>query len=82
MNIFRSIVGPNYDGKYLHNLIKEKLGRTRLHQTLTSVVIPTFDIKSLQPSIFSSYEVDLALSLSLSLLCSTVSALHLIGFGL
>ena len=67
MNIFRSIVGPNYDGKYLHNLIKEKLGRTRLHQTLTSVVIPTFDIKSLQPSIFSSYEVDLALSLSLSL---------------
>ncbi|KAJ9674464.1 hypothetical protein PVL29_023797 [Vitis rotundifolia] len=57
MNKLRSIVGPKYDGKYLQHLIKEKLGRTRLHQTLTSVVIPTFDIKSLQPTIFSSYEV-------------------------
>ncbi|CBI19550.3 unnamed protein product, partial [Vitis vinifera] len=34
-----SIVGPKYDGKYLQYLIKEKLGRTWLHQTLTSVVI-------------------------------------------
>ncbi|KAJ9674471.1 hypothetical protein PVL29_023804 [Vitis rotundifolia] len=41
MNILRSVVGP----------------KTRLHQTLTSVVIPTFDIKSLQPTIFPSYEV-------------------------
>ncbi|KAH0989915.1 hypothetical protein GBA52_001398 [Prunus armeniaca] len=26
-----------------------------MHQTLTNVVIPTFDIKNLQPTVFSSY---------------------------
>ena len=50
-----------YDGKYLHNLVKEKLGNTRLNQTLTNVVIPTFDIKKLQPTIFSSFQVYLLL---------------------
>ncbi|KAJ6867478.1 hypothetical protein NC652_038628 [Populus alba x Populus x berolinensis] len=40
-----------------HNIVKEKLGDTRLHQTLTNIVIPTFDIKRLQPTIFSSYKV-------------------------
>ncbi|KAE8683342.1 Patatin-like protein 2 [Hibiscus syriacus] len=34
----------------------EKLGKTRLDQTLTKVVITTFDIKKLQPTIFSSYD--------------------------
>ncbi|KAL6316055.1 hypothetical protein AAG906_015562 [Vitis piasezkii] len=57
MSIVRSLIGPKYDGKYLKRIIKEKLGGTRLHETLTSVVIPTFDIKSLQPTIFSTYEV-------------------------
>ncbi|CAK9150233.1 unnamed protein product [Ilex paraguariensis] len=55
--VIKAIIGPKYNGKYLHNLVKEKLGNTRLHQTLTNVVIPTFDIKRLQPTIFSSYEV-------------------------
>lgn len=50
-------MGPKYDGKYLHQLVKEKLGDTKLSQTLTNVVIPAFDIKLLQPTIFSSYEV-------------------------
>lgn len=53
----RSLVGPKYDGKYLHQLVRKKLGETRLYQTLTNVVIPTFDIKRLQPTIFSTYEV-------------------------
>ncbi|KAK3133550.1 hypothetical protein QOZ80_6AG0537940 [Eleusine coracana subsp. coracana] len=57
MKIFRSLSGPSYDGKYLHEIVRKKLGSTRLHQTLTNVVIPTFDIKRLQPIIFSSYEV-------------------------
>ncbi|KAK2660368.1 hypothetical protein Ddye_006901 [Dipteronia dyeriana] len=35
---------------------KEKLGVVRLHQTLTNVVIPTFDIKKLPPIIFSTYD--------------------------
>ncbi|XP_059454123.1 patatin-like protein 1 isoform X1 [Corylus avellana] len=48
---------PKYDGKYLHGIIREKLGETRLGKTLTNVVIPTFDMKLLQPTIFSSYEL-------------------------
>lgn len=57
VNLWKALTGPQYDGQYLHKLIKEKLGERRLHQTLTSVVIPTFDIKNLQPTIFSSYQV-------------------------
>ncbi|XVE70025.1 hypothetical protein DITRI_Ditri10aG0038400 [Diplodiscus trichospermus] len=55
--IMKSLTGPKYNGKFLHSLVKEKLGNTRLHQTLTNVVIPAFDIKNLQPTIFSSYQV-------------------------
>ncbi|CAM0951722.1 unnamed protein product [Alopecurus aequalis] len=57
VRMLRSLLGPSYDGKYLHEVLRKKLGNTRLHQTLTNVVIPTFDIKRLQPTIFSSYEV-------------------------
>ncbi|TYH17733.1 hypothetical protein ES288_A05G214200v1 [Gossypium darwinii] len=56
-NVVKSLMGPKYDGKYLHDIVREKLGETKLHQTLTNVVIPTFDIKQLQPRIFSTYEV-------------------------
>ena len=55
--MIKALSGPKYDGKYLHNILKEKLGQTKLHQTLTNVVIPTFDIKRLQPTIFSTYQV-------------------------
>ncbi|XP_008245283.1 PREDICTED: patatin-like protein 2 [Prunus mume] len=55
--MIKAVLGPRYDGKYLHNLLKQKLGNTRCQQTLTNVVIPTFDIKRLQPTIFSSFEV-------------------------
>ncbi|GMN30004.1 hypothetical protein TIFTF001_002656 [Ficus carica] len=48
-------IGPKYDGKYLHNLINGLLGTARLHETLTNIVIPTFDIKKLQPTLFSSF---------------------------
>ncbi|PON79320.1 Patatin-related protein [Trema orientale] len=72
----RALVGPKYDGKYLHKLLKAKLGDLRLHQTLTNVVIPTFDIKRLQPTIFSSYEVKREPSLDalLSDICTGTSA--------
>uniref|UniRef100_A0A7N2KRT7 Patatin n=1 Tax=Quercus lobata TaxID=97700 RepID=A0A7N2KRT7_QUELO len=55
--LIKAITGPKYDGKYLHSLLKEKLGNSQLRHTLTNVVIPNFDIKQLQPAIFSSYEV-------------------------
>ncbi|CAB4266401.1 unnamed protein product [Prunus armeniaca] len=63
--IIKALAGPKYDGKYLHDLVGQKLGDKKLHQTLTNVVIPTFDIKQLQPTIFSSYEED-----ELYLLCA------------
>ncbi|KAL9359636.1 hypothetical protein Peur_047759 [Populus x canadensis] len=56
-NLIKAFRGPTYDGKYLRSIVKEKLEDKRLHQTLTNVVIPTFDIKYLQPTIFSSYQV-------------------------
>ncbi|XP_015890108.3 patatin-like protein 2 [Ziziphus jujuba] len=48
--------GPKYDGEYLHSLAKNLLGDLTIKQTLTNVVIPTFDIKRLQPVIFTSNE--------------------------
>nr|TKR99009.1 hypothetical protein D5086_0000197350 [Populus alba] len=56
-NLVKTLRGPKYDGKFLHSIVKEKLGDTWLHQTLTNIVIPTFDIKRLQPTIFSTYNV-------------------------
>uniref|UniRef100_A0A0E0LVY3 Patatin n=1 Tax=Oryza punctata TaxID=4537 RepID=A0A0E0LVY3_ORYPU len=53
----RMVSGPKYDGKYLHSLLREKLGDTRLDKALTNVVIPTFDIANLQPTIFSKFEL-------------------------
>ncbi|XP_077213526.1 patatin-like protein 2 [Tasmannia lanceolata] len=74
--ILKEICGPKYNGKYLHGLVEEKLGKTCLHQTLTNVVIPTFDIKRLQPTIFSSYEVknNQFLDAQLSDICISTSA--------
>ncbi|CAI9293795.1 unnamed protein product [Lactuca saligna] len=55
--IIKSLTGPLYDGKYLHNSIRKRLQNIRLEDALTNVVIPTFDISTLQPTIFSSYEI-------------------------
>ncbi|XP_038884495.1 patatin-like protein 2 [Benincasa hispida] len=74
--IVKLLSGPKYDGEYLHKLVKEKLGDTKLHQTLTNVVIPTFDIQLLQPTIFSSYEMknNPSLDAYLSDICIATSA--------
>ncbi|KAI8554511.1 hypothetical protein RHMOL_Rhmol05G0104600 [Rhododendron molle] len=74
--VLRALSGPKYNGKYLHQIVKEKLGNVRLHQTLTNIVVPTFDIKRLQPTIFSSYEVEKNPSLDalLSDICIATSA--------
>ncbi|CAL5383684.1 unnamed protein product [Camellia sinensis] len=75
-NTLKLLVGPKYNGKYLHKVIKEKLGETRLHQTLAHVVIPTFDVKHMQPTIFSTYEVKKShcLDARLSDICISTSA--------
>ncbi|XP_062156879.1 patatin-like protein 2 isoform X3 [Alnus glutinosa] len=49
-----AMMGPKYNGKYLRSMINELLGNLTLKQTLTNVIIPTFDIKLLQPVIFST----------------------------
>ncbi|KAK1316140.1 hypothetical protein QJS10_CPA05g01002 [Acorus calamus] len=54
--LLEAINGPKYDGKYLHSLVQQLLGETRLEKTLATVVIPSFDIKLLQPTIFSTYK--------------------------
>ncbi|XBI04032.1 hypothetical protein VPH35_132377 [Triticum aestivum] len=56
MGWLRSMMGPKYNGQHLHSVVKELLGDTRVHQTLKNIVIPTFDIKLLQPTIFSTYD--------------------------
>jgi patatin-like phospholipase/acyl hydrolase len=57
MGLFQSMAGPKYDGKYLHSVVQSLLGDKRVNETLTNVVIPTFDIKLLQPITFSRYDV-------------------------
>ncbi|XP_073132654.1 patatin-like protein 2 [Henckelia pumila] len=76
LKLAKAFSGPTYSGKYLHSLLKEKLGETKLHETLTEVVIPTFDIRSLQPVIFSTSEVknNPSLDASLSDICIGTSA--------
>ncbi|RDX60531.1 Patatin-like protein 1, partial [Mucuna pruriens] len=49
--------GPKFDGDFLHDIIRELLKETRLSQTLTNVVIPTFDLKKQKPVIFSNYKL-------------------------
>ncbi|KAG6421624.1 hypothetical protein SASPL_118181 [Salvia splendens] len=46
--------GPKYDGKYLKGMVQELLGNLTMSHTLTNLVIPTFNIKRLQPVIFST----------------------------
>ncbi|MBA0625634.1 hypothetical protein Godav_003415 [Gossypium davidsonii] len=74
--VLKALSGPRYDGKFLHYIIKKKLEGKRLNETLTNVVIPTFDIKLLQPVIFSSFQVkkNPTLNALLSDICIATSA--------
>ncbi|CAM0873518.1 unnamed protein product [Alopecurus aequalis] len=54
--VIASLRRPRYSGKYLHGKIRKMLGETRMCDTLTDVVIPTFDVRLLQPIIFSTYD--------------------------
>jgi hypothetical protein len=53
-SLFGAVMGPKYDGKYLRSMTNNLLGNLTLKQTLTHVIIPSFDIKLLQPVIFST----------------------------
>ncbi|MFQ6645078.1 hypothetical protein Gotur_019408 [Gossypium turneri] len=68
--------GPKYDGKYLRSLTNQLLQDTTLKQTLTNVLIPAFDIKLLQPVIFSTNNAksDVAKNARLADVCMSTSA--------
>ncbi|PWA67796.1 patatin-like protein [Artemisia annua] len=53
-NFFGAVVGPKYDGKYLQSITRVLLRNGTLKQTVTDIIIPTFDIRRLQPMIFST----------------------------
>ncbi|KAL8154003.1 hypothetical protein V2J09_011763 [Rumex salicifolius] len=76
MSMLRVMEGPKHDGEHLRNIVIEKLGDKKLDETLTNIVIPTFDIKRMRPTIFSSYEAKRTPSLNakLSDICIGTSA--------
>ncbi|KAM7510360.1 hypothetical protein LguiB_009235 [Lonicera macranthoides] len=75
-NLFSEITGPKYDGVYLSSLVKELLGDLSIKQTLADVIIPAFDIKRLQPVVFSTdnAKVDVLKDALLSDICLSTSA--------
>ncbi|XXG61066.1 hypothetical protein AAC387_Pa04g2813 [Persea americana] len=75
-DLFRAISGPKYDGKYLHSKVKQLLGNLKIRDTLTDILIPTFDIKLFQPTIFTTYEARINSSKNalLSDVCISTSA--------
>ncbi|RCV28576.1 hypothetical protein SETIT_5G415000v2 [Setaria italica] len=56
LHIIKMIFGPKYNGRYLHKIINDLLGDTRVKETLTNVVIPTYDVKCVKPTIFSTFK--------------------------
>jgi hypothetical protein len=40
----RMVIGPKYNGKYLHALLRQYLGDLRLEMMLTNVVIPAAEV--------------------------------------
>ncbi|KAG6407727.1 hypothetical protein SASPL_130724 [Salvia splendens] len=56
VKLLKSLKGPLYDGKHLHKVLRDELGDRKLSDAITNVIIPAFDIKLLQPVIFSTYE--------------------------
>ncbi|KAL6859092.1 hypothetical protein ACP4OV_018094 [Aristida adscensionis] len=75
--LLRSVLsGPKYDGKYLHSIVRELLGETRVGDVLQNIVIPTFDIKLLQPTVFSRYDArsDVSKNALLADVCISTSA--------
>uniref|UniRef100_A0A0E0QK98 Patatin n=1 Tax=Oryza rufipogon TaxID=4529 RepID=A0A0E0QK98_ORYRU len=76
VGLFQSMAGPKYDGKYLHSVVQSLLGDKRVNETITNVVIPTFDIKLLQPITFSRFDaqIDVSKNALLSDVCISTSA--------
>lgn len=71
------LLQPKYDGKNLQDTIKGLLGeKLALSETLTSVIIPAFDIKHFGPTIFSTLKAkrDRSMDAPLADVCRATSA--------
>ncbi|KAB5512029.1 hypothetical protein DKX38_029057 [Salix brachista] len=71
------LLQPKYDGKNLQDTIKGLLGeKLALSETLTSVIIPAFDIKEFRPTIFSTLKAkrDKSMDAPLADVCRATSA--------
>ncbi|KAG0562826.1 hypothetical protein KC19_9G174300 [Ceratodon purpureus] len=53
-SLWRMLRGPRYSGNGLIKIVTRLVGDTRLHETVTNVVIPAFDVAHQQPVFFSS----------------------------
>ncbi|KAG6737390.1 hypothetical protein POTOM_058908 [Populus tomentosa] len=72
-----SILQPKYDGYNLHETVKESLAKELvISETITNVIIPTFDIKRFRPIIFSTLKAkrDESMDPPLSDVCIATSA--------
>ncbi|TVU24248.1 hypothetical protein EJB05_26669 [Eragrostis curvula] len=75
-NLLGVVRGPKYDGVFLHDKIKGLTHDVKIADTVTNIVVPAFDIKYLQPVIFSTYEAraDPLKNAHLSDICISTSA--------
>jgi patatin-like phospholipase/acyl hydrolase len=76
INVFSRLTGPKYDGVYLYTLVRDLLGDLTIKQTLADVIMPSFDIRHLQPIIFSTKDAkeDVSKNALLSDICLGTSA--------
>lgn len=58
LTIFKFILRQHkYNGQHLHNILRKELGDLKLHDTLTNILIPTYDLSNHQVLMFSSSEM-------------------------
>lgn len=50
-----AFMGPKYDGVYLRDRIEEKMKGLTMGDTCTNIVVPTFNVRSMIPIVFSSF---------------------------
>ncbi|KAI5061224.1 hypothetical protein GOP47_0023729 [Adiantum capillus-veneris] len=54
--LITQLVGPKHDGDVLENILDKNLKDLKMKDTLSDLLIPTFDIKLMQPAYFSTSE--------------------------
>ncbi|KAK9109771.1 hypothetical protein Sjap_017831 [Stephania japonica] len=74
--IASALCKPKYNGEYLKDLANKLVGDITVSRTLTNVVIPAFDVKLLQPTIFktTAAKADALMNAKLSDVCLSTSA--------